>query len=230
MKKNLHDRLSQGQYVFGFCYLASQQLVIPLLLSLVFMLAKLTASNLLLNIVFFAVNFLVIVVVFHRYLWRELKAFFSRPLHSLGMVLACFLLYWFVNIYTSIQIGINFPNFSNANDANIQTMAGDDYWLMFIGSVLMVPIVEETLYRGVLFGFCDRFGRPLAYAVTCLMFAMIHVVGYIGTMEPIYLIVSLFQYIPAGLCLGLAYSEGGSIFVPILIHTAVNCIGMAAMR
>ena len=230
MNDKISNRLSTGHYIFGAIYLGAQQYALPLLMILVALLLKLPLSDVWFNFVFFCINFIVIGSVFHKYLLGELRRFFAKPLASLGLALAGFALYWVANVYISIAITFLLPDFSNANDASIASMAGQQYWIMFAGSVLLVPVVEETLYRGVVFGFADHFSRPLAYIISTLLFALVHVVGYISTMTPMMFFVSILQYIPAGLCLCFAYDKSGTLITPILIHTAVNLIGMAAMR
>lgn len=222
--------MTRAEYIFGVCYLLAQQFLIPWLLVLVTAWLGLRLSDLWLNFLFFAVNFLVVCLAFSRYLLKNLQTLGRHILPVLGTCVLGFVVYWAANILVSLFIAIYFPGFSNANDANIQSMAGQQYSVMFLGSVLLVPIVEETLYRGVIFGLADRFSRPLAYAASTLLFAFIHVVGYLGTLSPLYLLVSMLQYVPAGLCLSWAYAKSRTVFAPILIHTAVNLLGMLAMR
>ena len=59
---------------------------------------------------------------------------------------------------------------------------------------------------------------------------MIHVMGYIGQFDWLTLVLCFLQYIPAGLWLAWAYEKSDSIFAPMLIHTAINAIGIYAMR
>jgi len=230
MKHTLHNTMTKAEYIFGICYLVAQQFLIPWLLVLGAVWLKLPPSDLWLNFAFFALNFLVVCVAFSRYLGKNLRTLGKNILPVLGYGAAGFLLYWSANVLVSLFIAIYFPGFANANDVNIQTMASEQYPIMFIGSVLLVPLVEETLYRGVVFGFIYRYSRVAAYAATTLLFAFVHVVGYMGSLSPAYLLVSILQYVPAGLCLSWAYARTNTIFTPILIHTAVNLIGMLAMR
>ena len=101
---------------------------------------------------------------------------------------------------------------------------------MLIGTVLLVPITEEALFRGLLFGTLYRKSAVLGYVLSTLIFAAVHVVGYIGTQDAVSLLISLIEYLPAGLVLGWAYARSGTIWTPILIHAVVNFIGMSALR
>ena len=230
MKHKLQNQMNKAESIFGLCYLATQQFAVPFLLTLVMALLGFSTTELWLNFIFFAFNFLVVTVAFHRFLLADLRIFSKNPLSVLGLCVLGFVVYWAANIFAGLLLSLYFPNFANPNDANIQAMAGDRFWVMFTGSVILVPLVEETLYRGVIFGVADRLNRPLAYILSTLVFALIHVVGYIGAVSPLYLLVSMLQYVPAGLCLSWAYARTNTIFAPILIHTAVNFLGMLAMR
>ena len=109
-------------------------------------------------------------------------------------------------------------------------MVADDYTLMIIGTVLLVPITEELLYRGLIFASLYNRSRVLAYIVSTLAFAALHVYTYIGTYPPEQLLLCLLQYLPAGICLGWAYAKTDSIWTPVLIHMTVNTIAVSAMR
>ena len=112
----------------------------------------------------------------------------------------------------------------------IQEMVQEHYGLMTIGTVLLVPIVEECFYRGLVFrNFYDK--HPfLAYILSMVFFSLAHVLGYV-TMEDFGTLVLCFiQYLPAGFALAFAYRRSGSIFASVLIHMAVNQTGMLLMR
>lgn len=230
MKDTLQNKTNKKETIFGLCYLVAQQFPIPFLLTLLMALIGLTTTDLWINFIFFAFNFTVITVVFRRYLLEELRTFVSKPFSVIGLCVIGFVIYWIANIFVGLVLALFFPGYHNPNDANIASMAGDQFWVMFIGSVILVPVVEETLHRGVVFGLADRFSRPLAYFLSTVLFALIHVIGYVGVLKPQYVLVAMLQYVPAGLCLSWAYARSNTIVAPILIHTAVNLLGMLAMR
>ena len=72
--------------------------------------------------------------------------------------------------------------------------------------------------------------KPGAAVVSTVLFSLIHINNYIGYYDPLTMLLSFVQYIPAGICLAAAYEISGSIFAPVLIHTAVNAVGMLAVR
>ena len=66
--------------------------------------------------------------------------------------------------------------------------------------------------------------------MSSLVFASIHVIGYIGLFDWQTLCLCLAQYLPAGIALAWAYEKADTIVAPILMHITINQIGMLAMR
>lgn len=229
-KHTLSIKMTRGELIFGWIWLLVQHFLLPYAVAMAMVLLKLPLSDLWLNFLLFCLNFLVVCIAFRKYLAKSLRRLGKHFLHCLGTCVLGFVLYWAASILVGIFIAVYFPNHTNANNANIAQMAAQQYWIMATGSVLLVPLFEEVLYRGVLFGTFDRLSRPAAYLFSALLFSAVHVVGYIGQLTPAQAVVSLMQYLPASLCLAWAYAESDTIFSPVLIHMAINAIAISSMR
>ena len=72
--------------------------------------------------------------------------------------------------------------------------------------------------------------RWAAYIVSILVFAIIHIIGYIGKYSALELLMAVLQYLPAGLCLAWSYAKADTIFAPILIHAAINAGSIIALN
>ena len=90
--------------------------------------------------------------------------------------------------------------------------------------------MEECFFRGLIFRNLHPRSHWAAYAVSILGFTLIHIIGYIGQYSALELIIAILQYLPAGLCLAWSYTRADTIFAPILIHAAINFIGMNSLR
>jgi membrane protease YdiL (CAAX protease family) len=87
-----------------------------------------------------------------------------------------------------------------------------------VGSAVVTPIVEETLFRGILFaGLVQWVPAWLAALTSALVFAMWH-----GEPYRIVLISVM------GLGLAFAYYRTGSLWVPIAMHATVNWLAVSA--
>ena len=123
-----------------------------------------------------------------------------------------------------------YPQYYNLNDASISTMASSNLVLISIGTILIAPIYEELLFRGLIFQGLYGRNRFLAYALSTAAFAGIHVLGYLSLMTPLHLALAFLQYVPAGLILCWVYAKADSIFAPIILHVGVNLIGNYFLR
>lgn len=230
MIKKLSVSPTKIQLLFGGIYMALELLVLPNLLALAnrYLPSPLSAGWL--NFLFFVLNFAVTVGIFHRFILAALKHLRQNLAHIIGIGALALVFYWAANLAVSLLIVMVEPDFINVNDSTIAAMANQDYTLMATGTVLLVPIAEELLFRGVLFAGLYNRSRAAAFAASTLIFCAIHVMGYIGLFPAKLLLLCFLQYIPAGLCLGWAYAKTDSIFAPVLMHTVINAIGILAMR
>ena len=122
------------------------------------------------------------------------------------------------------------PDFSNANDENIIGLFREHSALFGLATILLAPVYEELLYRGLLFQEFQRKNRLLAYALSAGVFSAIHVIGYIGLYDPLSLVLCFAQYLPAGIALAWAYEKSDTIVTPITMHIILNTIGVAVLR
>lgn len=183
-----------------------------------------------LNFTFYLVNFIAILLIFHDFLGRALKQATRHPALLCQAVILGLAAY-----YASCRVmdwGISqlAPGYSNYNDQAISNMVNGNYFLMAVGTVVLVPPVEECLFRGLIFRNLYGKSRWAAYIVSIAAFAIIHILGYIGRYEPLELVMAFLQYLPAGLCLAWAYTKADTIFAPILIHTIINAVSIGLVK
>lgn len=228
--KKLSVTTSKNEMICGLAYIGIQILLLPVLLAQGNLLLGKPLSAVQLNFLLFCIDFICVAVIFRNFLWRSAKQSLSSPFRCLRSAVIGLLLYWLGTYAVNFLIFAVSPDFSNVNDASIYELVQENYTLMTIGTVILVPIVEETLYRGVIFGNLYRKNRLAAYVISTFIFASLHVIGYISQFEPMQLALCFLQYIPAGLCLARAYVSADSIWAPILMHMTINQIGALAMR
>lgn len=215
--------------VGGLCWLVFQLLLLPGLLY--FFNSQLTRplNDAELNFVFYLTNFIAMLVIFRDFLSRSLSQALQHPILLCEAVILGFVAYYACFSLTDRLVGLLVPSFSNYNDDAISAMSKGNAFLMLIGTVILVPPVEECLFRGVIFRNLYKKSHLAAYLISMLAFACIHILGYIGQYSPLELVMALLQYLPAGLCLGWSYIRGDSIFAPIFIHAAVNYIAIRGL-
>lgn len=222
--------MGRAETLLGIIYIVAQIFFLPVILVLGNSLLPQPFNDAQLNFISFALNFICVTVIFHRYLLHCLQVVIADLGKFIKVCGVGFGLYWVCTILVNMLVLSLDPEFSNVNDDSISQITQGNYMLMTVGTVLLVPIVEETLYRGVIFGQLLKKNRILAYIISILIFSSIHVIGYIGLYPPMRLLLCLIQYIPAGFFLARTYEKAGTIWAPIVIHTTVNLIGMMAMK
>lgn len=228
--RSISCSLSSQETIGGAVYLAFQLLLLPGLLT--WCNAKLSRplNSAELNFVFYLINFIAMLLIFHDFLGKSATQVGQHPAYFCQAVILGFVAYYACNWVTTWIIRQLVPGFSNYNDEAIAAMSQGSRFLMVVGTVILVPPVEECLYRGLIFRNLYGKSRWAAYAVSILVFAMVHILGYIGRYSPLELLMAVLQYLPAGLCLAWSYTKADTIFAPMLIHAAINFISINALR
>lgn len=227
--KKLSVSLSPVETILGIVYIVVQLLVLPVLLVILTMLFRLNLNDAELNFLCFAINFVCVTVIFHKYLISSAKIAFSQPLNTLKTAGIGLVLYFITSYAMTILIFFIDPDFFNVNDNSIAVMLDQNYILMSLGAIILAPVTEEILYRGVVFGQIYKRWPVAAFVISAAIFSALHVVGYIGQYSPVQLLLCFIQYLPPSIILAWTYVKADTIWASILIHIVINAIGMLAM-
>ena len=222
----MKTNLSHSETVCGWFYFFFYLFLLPSILTSVNGMLPRALSETELNFVYFFINFLVILWIFHDFLGDSVRQVTRHPVMVLEAVILGGVAYFACQWAIEKLIFWLAPGFANANDASIGQMLRGNSFLMTLGTVVLVPPVEECMYRGLIFRKLYGVSKWAAYLMSIAAFALIHVIGFIGSYSPLELCLAVLQYLPAGLCLGWAYVRGGTIFAPIFIHAIVNAVGI----
>ena len=91
--------------------------------------------------------------------------------------------------------------------------------LLALSAVIIAPICEELLFRGLIYGTLKRFGeRIFAALASSLLFALIH--GHVPSILPLTILA-------LGFC--IAYERTGCLWVPIAMHAMFNGFNLVMM-
>lgn len=223
-------RPNDQEQVWGIVYMLFSILMLPTLLRLFNGLLPVPLGNTWFNFLYFSCNFLFVVWIFHGFLQRCMVHAGKYPWRFLGAVCIGIAAYWALNYLTALVLEGISKDYVNLNDSTIQTMVQGNFPIMALGTALLVPVAEETLHRGLVFGSLYPKNHCMAYVISAAVFSAVHIIGYIGIYDPLHLLMAFIQYVPAGLVLAWAYRFSGSIFAPIIIHATINTIGLLTVR
>ena len=180
------------------------------------------------NAIYYYVVFALVVIVFWGYLGRTTRAFLDRPggvLASAGLGLIAF---YGLNEICSRLLGLALEGQVNLNDEAIVGRMVDAPRTTILIVVVLAPVVEETLFRGYVFGNLREVHRGLAYLVSCLLFAFLHVWQFAAARGDLTYLLLMAQYLVPGAVMAWTYERSGSLWGSVLLHGVVN--GLAVVR
>lgn len=221
---SLGPGLSTAEQVAGFCYLPFYVVLLGWGIQWLSGLLGLGLTELQVNVTFFVINCVMVWVIFHNFLIRSFRAI--RFWELVQALILGFCLYYAGNLLFGWIVSLLDLTITSFNDETILGLLSQNKWVMVICSVLLAPIVEETLVRGLLFGVLRRRSRILAYAVTIVFFAVMHVWQYLLVYDFKAVLLAALQYIPASIALGWTYEKSNTVWAPIFLHMTINAISM----
>ena len=117
----------------------------------------------------------------------------------------------------------------NLNDSTISARFDDAPHVTLLIVVLLAPFVEEVLFRGLVFGNLKGKSRAVAYAVSCMLFALLHVWQFVVAHQDLTYFLVMVQYLAPGLVLAWAYEHTGTLWTSIAVHALANALGVWTM-
>ena len=218
--------LTQKETRNGFLYMAISLIALPWLLSEgnAYLADPLSQGKV--NFIYYFLNFAVMVWLCRHFLGDNLKLALRIPFPVIWYGILGYLGSKALGEILAIVTLLIYPSFSNVNDASITAMLREDSQLIILGTVFLVPVVEELFFRGLIFRNLHGKNQVTAYLVSMVLFSLLHVVGYIGTDSPIHLLMCFLQYLPASFCLCWCYCQTGTIITPIFMHALTNAMSV----
>jgi membrane protease YdiL (CAAX protease family) len=143
-------------------------------------------------------------------------------LRVLGWSVGCFVL-TLPLVFICERLPELFGRSASESDEHIQYLLGSlpagDKAMMIVLAVLVAPLFEEFVFRGVLYGVMRKgFGQIAAMASSALLFAGVH--NNIPAI-PAYFVLSI--------GFTLAYERTGSLWAPIVMHMLFNSVSVIAV-
>lgn len=107
----------------------------------------------------------------------------------------------------------------NANQALLMEEVKHLPIIFIIGTGIITPIFEELVFRVGMYGFFRRFGKPVAYIVSTILFALIHIDFAAANLTTE--LISIPFYIIPGFALAFIYDKFG-LWGSITLHATNN--------
>ena len=163
---------------------------------------------------------LLVGLVFYRYLRKELDTLLARPADNLSAMLLGFAL-WLVLTTAVSRIPLPLENLTPFQWRQEMIFAPKITLLLV---VVLLPLIEEIFFRGLVFGALREKSRVLAYACSTLGFALASVLGYaLSLRETLYLLNGV-EYLPVGLALAWCRERGGSVWSAVVLRMVISAV------
>lgn len=219
--------MTRYERLAGFCFLPFYLFLLSLLLQLVLPLLGFELTDLRLNLLYYFICFAVVLLIFHRFLVDSVRSAALWP--WVQAVILGFVFYYALNFAVNFLLLRLAPDLANPNEAAVDSLASTGSYPMLVCIVLLGPIVEEVLMRGLIFGTLRRHSRVAAYIVSVLVFAAIHLWQFALHVSVPTLLLSALQYVPGGIALAWTYEKSGTIWGAITLHCLINAVAMGVL-
>lgn len=226
--------MTKNELLCGCVFLPVYIIILPKLVGLLAAYVNPDIKSDSLYIVFYLVSFIIVFFMFRNFLKSSFSDFIDNKLGTLFSVLSGYLSNN-IMIYLVSVLLLVFNTGANPNDEAVIEQIKLNPNTMIAVSVLLGPIVEETLFRGVVFGSIRRRHRTAAYLISFFVFAAYHLweyfLAYFGTTGFFNwnLLLNLLQYLPASLALAWCYERSGTIWSSIFLHMLINALNITAI-
>ncbi|OUM66764.1 hypothetical protein PIROE2DRAFT_59196 [Piromyces sp. E2] len=146
------------------------------------------------------------------------KQFLLKRVYITGFL--AFLSLFALNIIYSLLFGQFLENTTNSNEENIDKITKLYPVVMIFYACIMGPMVEEFVFRKLLFGFIKKYSKILAYIVSCFLFAFAH----FGFSFSILINEIWFfpDYFLAAVILAYTYDYDGYLLASMIAHMLYN--------
>ena len=232
-KKKTSPYMTPGEQIAGTVFFVIYLVVLPFAAGPLFRLAgrllDVTISAALQNVIYYYVLFAVTVLIFHKFLARTCRNLADNLGGACRMLLVGLVALYGLNELAYRLTNLIIANRTNLNDPAISAQMDSAPYMTLLIVVLLAPFVEEVLFRGLVFGNLKGKSRPVAYVVSCALFALLHVWQFAVVHQDVTYFLLMLQYLVPGVVLAWAYDRSGTLWTSIALHALANALSVWAM-
>ena len=209
---SMSSRLTRFETIAGWLYLPFYLIILNLLLQLANEKLSLGMSALTINITYFVINLA-------ASFWNFVQA-----------VVLGFALYYAGTWVLQFALTKLAPGFTIYNNETVGSLISDNEYIMMAVTIILAPVIEETLVRGLVFGSIRPTSRVMAYIVSVVLFTLMHNWQYFLLYPAGKVLLSCIPYLPASVALAWTYEKAGTIWAPITLHALINALSFGLLQ
>ena len=122
------------------------------------------------------------------------------------------------------------PGFTIYNNETVGSLISNNEYIMMAVTIILAPVIEETLVRGLVFGSIRPTSRVMAYIVSVVLFTLMHNWQYFLLYPAGKVLLSCIPYLPASVALAWTYEKAGTIWAPITLHALINALSFGLLQ
>lgn len=232
-KRKSTTYMTYGEQIAGVVFFVIYLLVLPFVTNPLFDLAgrllAVSISAAMRDVLYYYILFAVTIIIFHGFLARTSRHLMDNLGGACKTAAVGLVGLYGLNELVYRLTNLIFTNRTNLNDTTISAQIDDAPHMTLLIVIFLAPFVEEVLFRGLVFGNLKSKSRGLAYVVSCLLFALLHVWQFAVVKQDVTYFLLMIQYLVPGLVLAWAYDHSGTLWASIGLHAAVNALSVWAM-
>ena len=232
-KRKASAYMTPGEQIAGTVFFLIYLLVLPFatgpLFRLIGTLLGITISQTVQHIVYYYLLFAVTIIIFHKFLARTTRNLVDNLGESCKTVFVGLVALYGLNELVYRLTHVLVANQTNLNNSTISAQIDDAPHVTLLIIIFLAPFVEEVLFRGLVFGNLKGKSRAVAYAVSCLLFALLHVWQFAVVQQDLTYFLLMVQYLVPGLVLAWAYDHTGTLWTSIGLHALANALSAWTM-
>ena len=214
--------LSRKEALLGWLFVPVFALLVPLLLGAVVSYWPVEVGEAQKSTVYYLIGFLYALIFLQHFVKSDWIALWDKKL----LVVLTLILTHLLNVVLSFGIAALtvavWQDGAQAFVSEIPGLSGSTAEGMFTPLVLLAPLAEEALFRGVVFGTLRRHSRAAAYIVSVALFA-VHSVWQTAVANPgvsfLFLAVTT---VPVGVAAAFCYERTQNVWACALYRALIN--------
>lgn len=221
---------TKKETIWGWIYLPIHVILLPILLPVLqlYVFPNLTAVQA--NALYYGTSLAVVAILFHTMLRREFDHLLDRPLRCLSSFFSGYFLWYLLSLLvTALLMALGMTE-DPPNDLAVDQLALQSRNITMVISVIAAPILEEVLFRGVLFQSLRKQSRLLAYLASLLVFGLYHVWQFAVMEQDWTYLLYVVQYLPITFAITWSYERSGSLWTAIFFHASNNYIALRLLE
>ena len=220
--------MRRTQSILGWIYLPVHVFLLPWLLRLYQSYSPDGLTDGAANLLYYGAGVVFCLTVMYSVLRGGFDVLADAPLRCLGVMLTGFLMDYALSGAAALVTMLLPAAAENSNTEQILAAAQSDRGAIKAVTIFLVPIVEEMLFRGVVFGSVRGRSRLWAFIVSTAAFSVYHVWSYVAADPAAW--VYLVQYLPISIVLAWIYERSGTIWTSIFFHMGINAMSFYVLN